>query len=317
MKKLLVLFLMLVLFACANEENSGCPTQDASICVSDVPAQDGFSKDTGVIDTGNEQTLCSTGEALSLEDAVPVSNAIVDVDFGTVKMTAGGESGPAEKTQFDVILKSAGGAKVTTDNSGEFVVQITQDDLKKLPEYFEIMFTISPPENSGLSVKSNKNIISFYKYNITQFRFRLSFSNGYFIVELVNQPNKLIVTRSDSGAKKALDAFITATTKAETTEKSEPVPGAEITVEQVPIKSPPKKDKKKSMIFTETGKSEEVVVHCYEVVSDETINTFADNEGYFSIRIKDTQSRYVVLSVIPPQDSNYRVDIPSMLIKLP
>jgi hypothetical protein len=232
-------------------------------------------------------------------------------------MGGGENASPAEKTQFDVILKSPGEAKAQTDKNGEFVIQITQDDLKKLPEYFEIMFTISPPENSGLSVKSNKNIISFYKYNITQFRFRLSFSNGYFIVEPVNQPNKLIVTRSDSGTRKVLDAFITATMKAEATEKSEPVPGAEIIVDQIPTKSPPKKDKKKSMIFTETGKSEEVVAHCYEVISDETINTFADNEGNFSIRIKDTQSRYVVLSVIPPQDSNYKLDFTSMLLKLP
>jgi len=53
-----------------------------------------------------------------------------------------------------------------------------------------------------------------------------------FAQQVQKQVAKPETTKIDSGQKKALDAFITATTKSK--QASEPVPGAEITVEQVP-----------------------------------------------------------------------------------
>lgn len=47
-----------------------------------------------------------------LKDEYGIEPAAAAVAVAAAAPTAGGESGPAEKTQFDVILKSAGGAKL-------------------------------------------------------------------------------------------------------------------------------------------------------------------------------------------------------------
>jgi hypothetical protein len=60
----------------------------------------------------------------------------------------------------------------------------------------------------------------------TKFFFYLALLAGFVLF------NSIAFSQETKDQKKALDAFVTATTKS--VEKSEPVPGAEITVEQVP-----------------------------------------------------------------------------------
>lgn len=59
---------------------------------------------------------------------------------------------------------------------------------------------------------------------------RILFSAWLFLISLFL--NSTLLAQESKGAKKALDAFVNATTKS--ANLSEPVPGAEITVEQVP-----------------------------------------------------------------------------------
>ncbi|MGC8926756.1 MAG: hypothetical protein ACP5QK_02410 [Myxococcota bacterium] len=328
MKKLFLLLVVVGICssACTGEDNR-CTNTDAQICITDIVLSDTFTKDSGVLDGGmdaEEESLCSTGETISFEGAKSVSGARISVDFGKVKKanskdagsTGSGmhEPGPAEKTQFDVILKNGGiNNNIISDENGEFVVEITSEELEKLPEYFDIIFTITPPDGFNETIKVNKNLLSFYKYNITNFRFILSFYDGYFMVNPKEQLNKLPVKKAD--AKKALDAFITATTKAVMTEKSEPVPGAEIIIDKPA--NPPKKDKKKSLFFSEDQKDGDVIVHCFEFDVLSTITTNANNEGYFSFRIEDPKNRDVLITINPNKDFVYKYDAASFLINLP
>ncbi len=317
MKKLFyVLAIAIFLFACTAEENSSQ--------VTDILRTDDVSiLDINLPDTGKDvepATICSTGEELSIEKPEIVSGATIDYEFGTIKMSTGGsESGPAEKTQFDVILKSSGGAKnIISDENGRFGINITEDELKKLPENFEIVFIITPPENFGKEVKVNKSVVSFYRYgNIREFNFILSYSGGYFVIDLDDQLYKLYVKKGD--AKKALDAFITATTKAAVEVKSEPVPGAEITVEQVPGPTiiNEKKNKKKSLYFSDTNTNEDIIVNCYEFESGREIVTTTNNEGYFSFKTDISSEQPVLLTITPPKNSEYTFDVASILIHVP
>jgi hypothetical protein len=322
MKKLFLLFALVLFVVACTGEDSSCPNTDAQSCITDIILSDVFTKDSGLLDGGmdvEEESLCSTGEAISFEGAKVVSGARISVDFGKIikkdtGSTKAGESAPAEKTQFDVILRSSGiKNNIISDENGEFVVELTSEELEKLPEYFDIIFTITPPDGFNETVKVNKNLLSFYKYNITTFRFTLSFYDGYFMVNSKEQLNKLTVKKKDT--KKSLDAFITATTKAVMPEKSEPVPGAEIIIDKPA--NPPKKDKKKSIFFSEEQKYDDVVVHCFEFDVLSTITTNTNNEGYFSFRIEDPKNRDVLITINPNKDFAYKYDASSLLINLP
>ncbi|MCX7957413.1 MAG: hypothetical protein N3B13_00005, partial [Deltaproteobacteria bacterium] len=314
-----VLFIVTVIFlgyACTGEDKV-TPVCDVSNCISDTISQDIITRDSGQSDTGTndaeEKTLCSLSEEVTLTAPEIVSGAEIDYEFGKVTIT-GNESGPAEKTQFDVILKNGGITKIKTDNNGEFTVVITQEELKKLPETFEIVLTITPPANFGKEVKNSRNVISFYRYENTKFSFVLSYSNGYFIVTPKEQLYKL--TTKMAGGKKALDAFINATTKAVVPDKAEPVPGAEIIIDR-PLGVPPKKDKKKSMFFTEGGKTEDIIVQCYEFVAGEELVTTTNNEGYFSFRISGDKGGYILFTISPGDNNLYKYDAASFLVDLP
>ncbi len=313
MKKFLVLLIVLVLVYSCTSDESTTQTCDASNCLSDTSLEDVFTKDTGTNDAG-ERTLCSVSETLSLASSEIVQNAEIDYEFGTVTLTGSGESGPAEKTQFDVILRNGGINKILSDQNGEFTIEITPEELKKLPENFEILLTVTPPDGFGKTVISNKNITSFYRYEVTKFRFVLTYSEGYFTVTPKDQLYKLQTKKADS--KKALDAFISATTKAVISERSEPVPGAEIIIDKPP--APPKKDKKKSMLFSDSGKTEEVIVSCIEFDIASELTASSNNEGYFSFR-SDSSSKpnFILFTVVPDKNSDYKYDAASMLIDMP
>lgn len=73
-----------------------------------------------------------TATTKSSEKSEPVPGAEITVEQIPVKISSvkGVESGPAEKTQFDVILKS----KLITNDKGEFTLELTPEQMKKLPE---------------------------------------------------------------------------------------------------------------------------------------------------------------------------------------
>lgn len=315
MKKLFSLLLIAILvYSCTSEDNT-INVCDTPNCITDVPSLDVFGKDTDIIDTGTidaeDKTLCSQGELLNLQSVEVVADAEIDFMFGKVSIE---KIGTSEKTQFDVILK---GSKTKSDSNGEFVVEITKEDLNKLPDNFEILFEVTPPEGFMKEVKVNKNIVPFFKYpDNTKFSFVLSYSNGYFVISLKDQIYKL--TTKNGGKKEALDAFISATTKAIIADGAEPVPGAEIIIDKPLVDPSKKKDKKKSLFFSESGKEEDIVVTCYEFEVGDEIVVVSNNEGYFSFKSESTtKPNYILLTIKPDKDFKYIYDAASMLIDMP
>ncbi len=312
MKKFICLFLLsaFLTFSCTSEDNinSVC---DGSNCITDISTNDVLT----ITDTGNnisEWNLCKEGISISTNGAEIVPNALIDFAFGRVKLV-GDENGPAEKTQFDVILKSAGRdqSNITSNENGEFSIEITDDEYNRLPENFEILLNITSPENFGKEVKTDKIVISFFKYPEKKFKFVLLYKDGHFFIDLKDQLYKL--NTKSAGAKKALDAFISATTKAVISDRAEPVPGAEIIIDK-PV-SPPKKEKKKTMRFSDSNKDASVIATCYEIESSEEITTNTNNEGYFSFKKGSNLSEYVLFTVKADKSLQDRVEASSMLIK--
>ncbi|MCX7943568.1 MAG: hypothetical protein N2746_03570 [Deltaproteobacteria bacterium] len=318
MKKFLfsLCLFMLGLYSCTTEENVSniC---DIPSCVSDIIPKDVVTKDVSTNDSGiidmEEKTFCSEAEELVLSNSEPVANAEIDFEFGSVSFI-GEKDGSSAKTQFKTIFKKSEVYKIKTGSNGEFSIEISKEDLGKLPEYFEILFVINPPNDFGKEYKTNKSIISFYRYEITRFNFVLTYNDGYFIVTPHEQLYKL-VTKS-SGGKKALDAFINATIKAVVPDKAEPVPGAEIIIDR-PLDPNKKKDKKKSMFFSDTGVTENIVVQCYEFEVGSEIVTTSDYEGYFSFKPSASNDEYILFTIIPGKGSSYEYEAASYLVYMP
>lgn len=307
MKNLFLFLVVTIVFiACTGGEDVNMDAQTGDILSTDIINND-----------GGESGICSSGEKLVLEKKSIISGANINVDFGAVKAApaSGGENGPAEKTQFDVILKSTGGAKgeIISDENGEFKVTLTDEEYNKLPEDFYILFTVTPPEGFKETVKSNQSLISFFRYkDIKEFNFQVLFNDGYIVVQPVNQLNKTII-KSKEG-KKAIDAFINATTKSEVSEKSEPVPGAEIIVEQ-PAEGPI--IYKNKIFLSSSNEQSDIIVYCPEFEVLETIKTFTDSEGYFSIKAKPGSEQTIIVTVVPAEGFTNPYLTGSMILTLP
>lgn len=318
MKKLVIIFLGLVLlFACNNNERAIlCDTGD---CGGDL-----ISTDTAPADVANtdaeETTLCSQGEAIDLSKSEVVPMATIESQFGTIKMASAEGGGPAEKTQFDVILKSAGTSKSSSD--GTFEIKITEEDLKRLPEEFAIMFSITPPEGFNKEVKTSKAIVPFYNYKITSFNFELRYIDGSFIVTPLDQLNRITIKRKSGNTSKragradtksTLDAFVNVTTKASMPDTSEPVPGAEITIGQTTgLKVI------KGLLSVGDGGLVAYKLTCMEIESLDEIKTISNNEGYFSIKVSDPSNPgNVLISITPERGSSYIYDASNILLRLP
>lgn len=117
-----------------------------------------------------------TATTKSSEKSEPVPGAEITVEQvpGPTIIKAkqiGGESGPAEKTQFDVILKS----KFTTNDKGEFTLLVAPDSFKKLPEEFNLKFTIKPKDPSKFSTETNSIVVKVKKSDGPKFIFVVTF----------------------------------------------------------------------------------------------------------------------------------------------
>jgi hypothetical protein len=111
-----------------------------------------------------------TATTKSVEKSEPVPGAEITVEQvkpTQVKSAAGGESGPAEKTQFDVILKS----KLTTNDKGEFTLVVTLDQFKKLPDEFQLKFTVKPKDQNKFPAESNSVVVKVKKSDGPKFVF--------------------------------------------------------------------------------------------------------------------------------------------------
>jgi hypothetical protein len=98
----------------------------------------------------------------------PVPGAEITVEqIGPVtpKLAAGGESGPAEKTQFDVILKAIRQNKLVTNSQGEFTLLFTPDQFNKLPEEFQLTLTVKPKDPKKYPADKNSAVVKLNKTN--------------------------------------------------------------------------------------------------------------------------------------------------------
>jgi hypothetical protein len=98
----------------------------------------------------------------------PVPGAEITVEqIGPVtpKLAAGGESGPAEKTQFDVILKAIRQNKLVTNSQGEFTLLFTPDQFNKLPEEFQLTLTVKPKDPKKYPADKNSAVVKLNKNN--------------------------------------------------------------------------------------------------------------------------------------------------------
>jgi hypothetical protein len=104
-------------------------------------------------------------------EPVPGAEVVVDYIPQTPAISTGGKgSDPAEKTQFDVILKSI---KCKTNQKGEFSFTIPGEQFKKLPDEFSLRMTIIPPKGwTGIS-SSNEVTVKAEKSDGPKFEFVL------------------------------------------------------------------------------------------------------------------------------------------------
>ena len=103
----------------------------------------------------NLQSEPVPGAEITVEQVRPVK----------AKLAAGGESGPAEKTQFDVILKAIRQNKLVTNSQGEFTLLFTSDQLNKLPEEFQLTMTVKPKDPKKYPADKNSAVVKLNKNN--------------------------------------------------------------------------------------------------------------------------------------------------------
>jgi len=146
-----------------------------------------FSQETKDQKKALDAFVTATTKSAVASEPVPGAEITVEQYPGPViiKSAAGGESGPAEKTQFDVILKS----KLTTNEKGEFTLVVTPDQFKKLPDEFKLKFTIKPKDQNKFPAENNFVVVDVKKSNGPNFKFYLTFkksteksNKGVFIV---------------------------------------------------------------------------------------------------------------------------------------
>lgn len=146
-----------------------------------------FSQETKEQKKALDAFITATTKSALESEPVPGAEITVEQVPGPtiIKSIAGGESGPAEKTQFDVILKS----KLTTNEKGEFTLVVTPDQFKKLPDEFKLKFTIKPKDFSKFPAENNFVIVDVKKSYGPNFKFYLTFkksteksNKGVFIV---------------------------------------------------------------------------------------------------------------------------------------
>lgn len=125
----------------------------------------------------------ATTKSAAASEPVPGAEITVEQYPGPViiKNKSGvGESGPAEKTQFDVILKS----KMKTNDQGEFSLKLSKKQLKQLPEEFYLKITIEPKNRKHYLADEDFVIVKLNKSDGPEFNFVVTFER------LKNKSNK-------------------------------------------------------------------------------------------------------------------------------
>ncbi|MGB9847621.1 MAG: hypothetical protein ACPLKV_00130 [Minisyncoccia bacterium] len=135
-----------------------------------------FSQETKEQKKALDAFITATTKSAVTSEPVPGAEITVEQVPGPTiiikaKSAGGAESGPAVKTQFDVILKS----KFTTNDKGEFTLLVTQDQFKKLPEEFNLKFTIKPKDLSKFPTETNSIVVKVKKSDGPKFDFVVTF----------------------------------------------------------------------------------------------------------------------------------------------
>ncbi len=125
--------------------------------------------------------ITATTKSAEASEPVPGAEITVEQYPGPVIIkNKSGESGPAEKTQFDVILKS----KMKTNDQGEFSLKLTKKQLKQLPEEFYLKVTIMPKNRKQYKTDQDFVILKLNKSDGAEFKFVVTFE------KLKNKSNK-------------------------------------------------------------------------------------------------------------------------------
>ncbi len=135
-----------------------CAAFVVGICLISTNA---FSQETKDQKKASDASITATTESVVKGKPVPGAEITVEqikpIDPKAAP-ASGGETGPAEKTQFDVILKS----RITTDKNGEFSITIPSEQFKRIPKNssFNLVLKTKPPKDFQGNYDSDKAMVT-------------------------------------------------------------------------------------------------------------------------------------------------------------
>lgn len=119
-----------------------------------------------------EKTKAKTGEEMEIVglgfEKKKLAGAEITKATLIVRKSRLAGNGPAEKTQFDVILKS----RIITNKDGEFTIEIPENQFKTIPQAsnFELRLKIKPPKNFNHSYFSDETTTVVRKQDGPRYR---------------------------------------------------------------------------------------------------------------------------------------------------
>lgn len=112
-----------------------------------------------------EKTKAKTGEEMEIVGLGFEKKKLAGAEIIKATVISRGSnltsSGPAEKTQFDVILKS----RIITNKEGEFTIDIPDGQFQKITQAaaFELVLKVKPPKDQALIYQSDQAKIKLKK----------------------------------------------------------------------------------------------------------------------------------------------------------
>lgn len=104
---------------------------------------------------------------------IPNAKIIIE-DIRTLKTRNKASGGPAEKTQFDLILKSLKSNNIETSTKGEFRIAFPPKAYRNMPDDFIMDLKIKPPRNFDGNYRSENIEVNVDKSDGPTFEFILA-----------------------------------------------------------------------------------------------------------------------------------------------
>lgn len=257
-------------------------------------------------------TFENTVKKYAANELDSLKDASITIDVGKLVLNSRGDGKP----EFSALLKSL---KCFSNAEGEFTFTLSEAQMSVIPFEFCLMFTVVPPKNFPYKYSSNVIFMSLKKTGDTQFSFKICVAkDGEDILKagFIVKPESHIVPLRVKAAmsKKALDAFINATTKAKTT--GEPIAGADVTVEKGNLS-----------IITEirkthiTGKTElceaTFEAFLFDVEERKTFTTDPGGKFIFTSSANNSvEEVYLLMSVFPQKGFTGVFDTNTLLLRI-